>query len=270
MKQDTKTQMKVGVFLSIGLFVILASIFMLGADKVFFKNYMRLHAHFDQIQGLSEGSVVSLSGVPVGNIEKIDFSPDKNMLDLTLRVDKTFAHRIPKDSQLEIRTQGALGDKFIFIIPGEMGGETVKEGDILAVAPATDILGILSEKGKDAGRVFDIINEIYKMTQTMNANGRMEKIMTNLSQASASFNASATDAKKFFGEVDGAGSGKKFANSIDRMESIMTKIDRGDGTLGALINDSSIHNQIKNMLGAPTRKNNLKSLIRTSIEKEND
>lgn len=262
MKNESKTQLKVGVFLTIGLIVILFSIFMLGADKSLFKKYMHLHAHFDQVQGLSEGSVVSLSGVPIGNVEAITFAPDKNALDLSMRVDKNFAHRITKNSQVEIRTQGALGDKFVFIIPGDLSTPAVQDGDVLEVAPSTDFMGIISEKGKDAGRVFDIINEVYKTTRTINEGNRLEKVMTNLSQAAVNLNSASIEAKKLF--VD-----SKLQSSILHMDSILTKIDRGDGTLGGLINDPAIHTQLKNMLGAPTRKNNVKSLLRTSIEKEN-
>jgi phospholipid/cholesterol/gamma-HCH transport system substrate-binding protein len=50
----------------------------------------------------------------------------------------------------------------------------------------------------------------------------------------------------------------------------MGKLDRGEGTLGALINDPSVHNQLKAMLGGSPRKNHVKSLLRTSIEKEED
>ncbi|RYZ64259.1 MAG: MCE family protein, partial [Proteobacteria bacterium] len=69
MESSAKTQFKIGLFLSIGIFLILGTIFMLGADRAFFKKYVTLHAHFEQVQGLAEGSVVSFSGITVGNIK---------------------------------------------------------------------------------------------------------------------------------------------------------------------------------------------------------
>lgn len=268
MNIHTKTQIKVGVFVTLGIIVIIASIFMLGGDKAFFKNFIRVHAHFDQVQGLAEGSIVSLSGVQVGNIEKINFVGDRNALDVVMKIDKHFAPRIPKDSEVEIRTQGALGDKFVFILPGELSGEEVRDGDVLKVAMASDLLGMLSEKGKDAGRVFDIINEVYKMTRTINDNNRLEKIIGNLSEASSKLNSSASEAKLMMASLNPEVSGKKLQSSLAKLESVMTKLDRGDGTLGALINDPSLHVQLKGMLGTSTKKNHIKSLLRTSIEKE--
>jgi phospholipid/cholesterol/gamma-HCH transport system substrate-binding protein len=47
----------------------------------------------------------------------------------------------------------------------------------------------------------------------------------------------------------------------------MTKIDSGQGTIGALINDPSLHDSLKAMVGGPDRKKNMKSLIRSTIDK---
>jgi phospholipid/cholesterol/gamma-HCH transport system substrate-binding protein len=74
--------------------------------------------------------------------------------------------------------------------------------------------------------------------------------------------------EKYVAQVNAGGGAEKMKDSIARLDSILTKIDRGDGTLGALINDPSIHNQLKSYLGGSQRKNNIKSLLRTSIEKE--
>ncbi|MGZ3771450.1 MAG: MlaD family protein, partial [Bdellovibrio sp.] len=127
MESQGSTQVKVGIFITVGTILILASIFFLGADKSIFTKYVRLHSYFDQVQGLAVGSVVSLSGVTVGNVESITFVSEKNSLDVKMKIDQKFINRIRQGSQVEIRTQGALGDKFIFIIPGDPKNTVVKE-----------------------------------------------------------------------------------------------------------------------------------------------
>lgn len=266
MESQGGTQLKVGIFLSLGIAVILVSIFMLGADRALFKSYMHLHAHFDQVQGLSDGSVVSLSGITVGNIEKISYDAANNIVDVTMKVDESYARMVTKTSQVEIRTQGALGDKFIFIIPGDAKSEKVQNGDVLSVAPPTDLFGVIAQRGNETNKIFDTINEVYKMTKQINADNRLEKIMSNMAEASVNMNQASSEAKKMMAAFNA----QKIQSSIDRMDSIMTKIDNGQGTLGALINDPSIHNKLKSFLGASDRKNNLKYLMRSSIEKDGD
>lgn len=270
METHPNTQLKVGIFLTIGILFILGSIFFLGADKALFTSYVRVHAHFEQVQGLSNGSVVSLSGVTVGNVESITFLPEKNALDVKMRINSDYIGRIREGSQVEIRTQGALGDKYVFIIPGDPRNDVVKEGDILDVAKATDLIGIISERGNEANRIFDVINEVYKITNALNADNRLAKIMGHMETASSNLSQSSKDAQKFMAQVSSQNSGDKLNRSLEKLDSILTKIDRGQGTLGALINDPSVHNQLKSVLGASPRRNNIKSLLRTSIEKEQD
>nr|BFD60889.1 hypothetical protein CKG001_29960 [Bdellovibrio sp. CKG001]BFD64303.1 hypothetical protein BdHM001_29840 [Bdellovibrio sp. HM001]BFD68494.1 hypothetical protein HAGR004_35160 [Bdellovibrio sp. HAGR004] len=268
MESHFSTQVKVGIFLTIGIFLILASIFFLGADKAIFTSYVRVHAHFDQVQGLAVGSVVSLSGVTVGNVESITFLPEKNSLDVKMKINEDYIDRIRQGSQVEIRTQGALGDKFVFIIPGDPRAENLKEGDILAVAKPTDVLGIIAERGNETSRIFDIINELYKITHAMNVDNRMMRVMNNLDTVASSLAQTSKDSQKFVAGLNSHGGGEKLAKSIDKLDAILSKIDRGEGSLGALINDPSIHNRLKSMLGGSNRKNHVESLLRTSIEKE--
>ncbi|WII72406.1 MlaD family protein [Bdellovibrio sp. 22V] len=268
MESQTSTQLKVGIFLAIGTIFILGSIFFLGADKALFTSYVRIHAHFDQVQGLSAGSVVSLSGVTVGNVESITFLPEANALDVKMRINEDYIQRIRQGSQVEIRTQGALGDKYVFIIPSDPKGKVVQEGDILDVAKATDILGVLTERGNEANKVFDIINELHAITKTLNAENRLGRVMSNLDSAAMNFSTTSKDMRQMMSQVTAQNTGEKLGQSIDRLDSILTKIDKGQGSLGALINDPSVHNQLKSMLGGSARKNHVKTLLRTSIEEE--
>ena len=268
MEATSKNQLKVGIFLTIGLLFILGSIFFLGADKALFTSYMRVHAQFEQTQGLSVGSVVSLTGVTVGNVESIEFLSDKNALDVTMKINESFQSRLREGSQVEIRTQGALGDKYIFIIPGDTKGEMIKDGGQLEVAKASDIIGIISERGSETNKVFEIINDLHRITKEITAENRIGKIMHNMESASTNLNQTSKETQKLVAQINTQDTGNKMAKAITKFDSILTKIENGEGTLGALINDPSIHNQLKSLLGAPSRNNNVKTLLRTSIEKD--
>src|SRR5690606_21947897 len=144
----------------------------------------------------------------------------------------------------------------------------IKKDAILQVAKASDILGILSERGNETARIFDIINELHKITATINSNNRLSRIMTDLEVASKNFSRTTEETEKFAVALKGAETGAKFRKSIDKLDSIVTKIDSGQGTLGALINDPALHQQLKTLLGGAQRKNSVKTLLRTSIEQE--
>lgn len=269
METTLKNQIKVGLFLVIGILVTMTSIFMLGANKSLFSKFSHLYAEFENVQGLARGSVVSLSGVVIGNIESIDFVSEKNLLRVDMKIEKEYLARVFKGSEVEIRTQGALGDKFIYVIPGDPRSVPVSDQDTLPVAKSTDLLNVLSERGKETEKVFDIINEVYKLTKTLNHENQIGSLLMNMNQASRNFNSLSEKSLKIVSDLtDGKSASLQAKASIDRLNNILAKIDRGEGTLGALINDSSLHDQLKSLVGGTQRKNHVKSLMRTSIEKE--
>ncbi|MBL7545575.1 MAG: MCE family protein [Bdellovibrionaceae bacterium] len=269
MESSLKNQIKVGIFLVLGIAVTMTSIFMLGANKSLFSNFSHLYAEFENVQGLARGSVVSLSGVVIGNIEAIEFVPEKNLLRVDMKIEREYLNRVFKGSSVEIRTQGALGDKFIYIIPGNPRDGAIADKDILPIAKSTDLFNVIAERGKETERIFDIINEIYKLTKTINNENHLGTTLANMSKASHDFKLMSEKSLKIVSEFsEGKSPTLQMKNSIDKLNSILSKIDRGEGTLGALVNDSSLHDQLKSMVGGNQRKNHVKSLLRTSIEKE--
>lgn len=258
-------QMKVGLFIALGAIVLCVSIFLVGGNKLL-KSHVTLHAHFESVQGLSEGSVVSLSGIPVGNVQDFIFLPEENKLDVVMKIDSDYLKRITEGSAVEIRTQGALGDKFIYILPGPQNAPPVRAGAQIDAINEKDLLAVISEKGSEAGKIFDIIKEIDKFSKTLNDQGRTALILKNLAETSQDLKVVAKDSREMVSHMKSQDS-KKMSAAVDKLDRILTKIDRGDGTLGALINDPSLHESLKSIIGATDKKKSIKSLIRSSIEK---
>lgn len=259
-------QFKIGIFVVFGLILILGSIFFLGADKSIFSSYAKIHTQFQNVQGLYNGSVVTLSGVNIGNIEKISFIPEVNKLNVQMKIETKFLYRVTEGTRAEINTQGALGDKFINLIPGDAMGPAHKDGDRIEALEGGGILDVLANRGKDTTKVFDIIDDVHKMTNSLKTENKLAQIVENLRSTSANLNEASAEMKKFTNTVIDDDSQRKFKASILHLESVLGKLDRGDGTLGALINDPALHERLKSLLGADQRKNHVKSLLRSSIE----
>ncbi len=81
----------------------------------------RLHASFEQVGGLKPGAPVSMSGVTIGHVEKIEYDFSEYKARVTMRIDSGY-DRIPEDSDAGIFTAGLLGGQYIGIGPG--GSET--------------------------------------------------------------------------------------------------------------------------------------------------
>ena len=78
-------------------------------------------AKFDNIGDLRVGAPVSMAGVEIGRVVKIDFDTKEYKAVVAMRLDARY-NQIPIDSDASIYTQGLLGGKFIGLTAG--GAET--------------------------------------------------------------------------------------------------------------------------------------------------
>ena len=126
---------------------------------------------------------------------------------------------------------------------------------------------MLNGKAGQTEKAFEIIDEIFKITKSINDEDRIQKVMINLTEATQDLKITALESRKLISEFH-AGSGDKLNDSMKRLDSILTKIDKGEGTLGALINDPSVHERLKVILGTENHRQSIQSLIRDSIKND--
>lgn len=252
-------QIKVGAFLVIGLFILLSSVFMLGSNKSMFSEVFEIKSYFDSVQGLSKGAVVTLSGIKVGNIDRINFDETKNLVEVIIKIEGEFKNKIKKDSRIEIRTQGALGDKYLYITPGTTSAENLHNGEVIAADFGNDILSVLSKRGSESEKLFDAIGDFQKLMHTIVSQNKVPGMIAKLDLASGHL-------AEVSSRLDNSLKSGSLERSVVKLEKIIDKVDRGDGTLGALINDRSIHERIKTILGAGQKNQQVKQFLKSSIE----
>jgi phospholipid/cholesterol/gamma-HCH transport system substrate-binding protein len=252
------TKLKVGIFLAAGLIVLSISVFMLGANKSIFQHSYRIITYFDSVQGLNTGAVVSLAGVKIGNVETIDYDMDKNLVRVVFLMNASYAKKTKSDSIVEIRTQGALGDKFLYITPG-ITGTPIENRAELKSEYGNDLLSVLNKRGSESEKLFDAINNLNKILKGMADQNKLPGLISKLDQAAGNLNDSSVKIKQALGT-------NRLEKSLVKMDNILEKIDNGQGTLGALINDRSIHERLKTILGAGQKQQQVKSIIKSSVD----
>ncbi|MCC7258822.1 MAG: outer membrane lipid asymmetry maintenance protein MlaD [Gammaproteobacteria bacterium] len=114
--------------LGAGMFVLLgfAALFFLATQTTNVESYLDdqgylVTARFEDVAGLKERAPVTMAGVTIGRVEKIEFDPEGLNAVVTMRIGEEF-NRIPDDSDASILTAGLLGSKYVGIGPG--GSET--------------------------------------------------------------------------------------------------------------------------------------------------
>ncbi len=109
--------------IAVGLFVILgmAALLMLGLEvsgisSLGSEGYV-VSARFENVGQLKPRAPVTMGGVRIGRVERIDYDEDSYEAIAVLRIDDRF-RRIPDDTSASVLTAGLLGERYVGLEPG--------------------------------------------------------------------------------------------------------------------------------------------------------
>ncbi|MEQ1875744.1 MAG: MlaD family protein [Bdellovibrionia bacterium] len=262
MDQNRTTELKVGAMVAVGIVLFIITVLTLGSDTPFFKKTIALKVQFDNVQGLGPGSVVQVLGIPVGNVQEIIIVTKDGAIKLEalMIVERAFQERITEGSTAGVRTQGALGDKYIYITPGTPGSKPIPDGGQIPAEVRGDLFDTLAASGDKVDKIFKAVDEAYRLLANFNEDGRSRQLMENMVGAANEIKLALRDLRG--GPTDDT----KLRQSLAHLSSVLAKIDNGQGTLGALINDRSVFDSLKRMLGGTSKDKYIKSLVRETIQ----
>lgn len=265
-EQRVSREVKVGIFVSVGILALLVSILLFGGSGLILTPTYHLKMELSEVQGLGSGSVVSLAGLKIGNISKIELNHKTNKMDVIMVINRSFEKRITKGAIASLKTQGALGDRYVYIEPHPLDGEPLKDGDYIQTLQTPDLFELISSKGAEFSNVLEVIKEVHRFVRNINANDRSAIMMENLAHASKNLNGFLIEGRQALKDIHSIVGDPATKASFVHLSNVMRKIDRGEGTLGALINDPSLHNRLMSVMGENPRNKYMKSLLRQSIQ----
>lgn len=255
------TEVKVGVFVLVGLALLAYMTVRLGSLSFSEPEGYAIWAVFDHATGLKKGAPVEMAGIQIGTIEAIDLYRSKARV--TMRIDSKVA--VPSDSTAVIRTRGMLGDKYVSIAPGHDAAPRLGDGQRLARAQVPTDLDQLM------GRLGDIAEDVKVLTGSLKdslgspesqrnlkeslANlreltaglkkvvadnrGRLDQVSENLRRFTADLSQLSSENKVALGETirNFKAISAQLDSAIGSLTSVARKIDQGQGTIGALVNE---------------------------------
>ena len=127
------------VLLITGLFIFYVYITL--DTKLFKSDGFRLHARFENIDGIVTGSKVKLSGVNIGTVKSISLEPESYYAFITMNFDKKFS--FPDDTEASVQLEGLLGGSYISILPGGSDVMLLNDQEILYTQGSTSLLNLM-------------------------------------------------------------------------------------------------------------------------------
>src|SRR5579863_4828239 len=137
----------IGLFLILGIGLFTAILFLIGNRHDIFGKHVEFYAEFSDIGGLPRGAQVLVAGIEAGEVKSIEIpaGPASNFR-LKLQVRANARGMIRTDSLVSIKTEGIVGDKYVFIRKGTHAAPQAPDGSTLPSKEPFD-LGAALEKG---------------------------------------------------------------------------------------------------------------------------
>ena len=263
-ERDRGLELKVGIFVAVGLTILAALVVQFGRLGEGFKSYYALTIHFPDASGLLKGSDVLLGGAKVGLVS----GPPRLVasgrgVDVPLRIYDYV--KIAQDSRFAVGSAGLLGDRFVTITPpAKPPSAYVAHGARLEGSRDKGIDDLTSEGG---ALIKDLRGTIAKIDTTIDhlnnqafskANmDHLQQTFDNLSKTTASLSESSKKIDDVIEKADATmGSAKETADKLQLVTSdarktiqsagrVMNAAMSGNGLLALLLTNQDVANDLR-------------------------
>lgn len=250
-----KFKARLGMFIIGGIAVFVIAIFIIGKQQNLFDPVFKITTTFLNVSGLQVGNNVRFSGITVGTVDNIIIINDSTV-QVDLMIKKSVQQFIKADSKAGIGSEGIIGDRVLIITQGSSNAAIAKDGQqILSKEPVEtdDIIVSLQATSVNAEAITLELAEI--MTNINNGQGTLGRLIQdsaiaeNINQIIGNFKKSSEgldetievtkeNAFAFMESLQKTVAKTEVASN--QLGEIMTKINSGEGTLGKLIQDTTL------------------------------
>ena len=266
-EEDRGLELKVGIFVAVGLVILAALVVQFGRVGEGFKTYYTLTIHFENASGLLKGSDVLLGGAKIGLVS----GPPRLVragpgVDVPLRVYDYV--KIPSGSKVAVGSSGLLGDRFVTITPpsGPPKGY-IAHGARVEGTRERGLDDLTKEGGeliKDLrGTVAKIDTAVSRLNDQALSKENMDHLQETFANLSKTSGALSESSRKFAGVVDKTGdtmdSAKEAADklqlAVDDARTtvrsagrIMNAAISGNGLLAMLLTNEEMADDLRALL----------------------
>ena len=273
-------EVKVGITVLLAIIVAVVG-FRFMRDVPIFRQSMVISAEFERADGISSGSLIYIRGVRVGSVREVDLNA-QGRINISMRIDTEVP--IPKNSVANLTSLGIVEGKAIVIELGdspeivELGdviegvyvegmmetlgqqGEEIGDNVSSAVSELDSFLKQLNMTLNDEARenIDQTIEGTLRSVTTLSEmlESRQQDIETAISAGSSmiqQLDTLATDARPRADSLLTAVENNlrelervqvQLESATDNLNLILEKINNGEGTIGRLVNDPSMYDNL--------------------------
>ncbi|MDX2175855.1 MAG: MlaD family protein [Candidatus Sumerlaeia bacterium] len=229
MKSSSPIAVRVGIFMTLGLILLLGLSISVG-NFTFAKKSYRMQAFFRETPGIEVGSRVTLRGVPIGQVNSMEWAPTRLRVRVELLIERDY--QVPDNAFATVKSASLLGgtvvnidfDESVAIASFLSDGSEIETRASISIDDAIAQVATFGEEGTKLFRSFSDGQEstFEKINEILDENRE------NIRRTTESF----------------ADVGPKVGQLADRLNELTASVQEGEGTMGALFKHRELYDNL--------------------------
>ena len=240
-----------------------------------------LYAKFPWSAGLKQGQPVLLGGVNVGYVDEVQLRQDGTVL-TTFRVSKS--HKVPLGTVATVIPNGIFGDMAIALTPAGPNNRSIPANDTVPVGESPPGIAQITSKADSIATSVNALTTAFKdelvddggVADLRRTLATSNQLMANMNRLASQFSVIAAEQNRqltatqasFRRATSGIDSAKidstlqnmratsanlavlsaDFRQTSARLDSIVAKLNDGNGTVGMALNDPGAYNDLRGVI----------------------
>lgn len=286
MDKSTLQKLKLGIFVSFGIILLLAATYFIGNQENLFGKTFTIYANFKNASGLQKGDNVRYSGLNIGTVKDIEMIND-TVIKVDMTIQNKMKSHIRTNAIASIGSDGIVGNTMVNIFPGKGDAPNVQSGEQIQTDSKVSTQEMLNTLSTSNENVAKFSENLVKITASLdNGDGTLgallkDSIMSdNLQQAFANLNKVSASADKTIATLNNlvqqmnvktsvAGvllndsvsgletkilfsnleaSSRKIESITTNLDDIASKLQEKDNIVNYIATDTTLVNQVKDMM----------------------
>ncbi|MCI0530903.1 MAG: MlaD family protein [candidate division Zixibacteria bacterium] len=270
--ENKSVEIRVGIAVFVALTLLILGIMWLKDYRVGVSHY-QVKVIFTNAGVLGPGDPVTVSGIDKGSVEKVDLYEGDVLVTFSLTEDVV----LKEDASFKIANVGLMGERVIEVRTG-YSSTPLDLSKIHRGSYDPGIAEVMGLSGELVAQVKNLIGSLQTALGTNKSPSTLETSLANLERASQKLDkvlgqaetvtddisASSAEVRKFITDnkssfqttVDNFGAASSrlekltttLESTLSSLNNLTAKIERGEGTLGQLVQDSSLYLDIKRVV----------------------
>ncbi len=228
--QAGRRDVRLGLFVLVGLAATIYLLFLL-TDPATFRGRYKITTTVENVMGLRKGDPVQMRGVNIGRVH--DFGLEVESEDVVIILEVEGQWRIPVGSVTRLVSPGLMSPRTVMVVPGD-GPGYVPPG---ATLPGTAVKGLLDDTdalGAKGEQFLDQITALLSDSTIAAVGGGAQDLQVLLGELSDIIGSQSEELEDLIGSLNRAADGLADVTGPELREDISSTVSRADSLMGSL------------------------------------